>query len=152
MDCPICTWSSDNADYPFLYQTNSWRVCLAPNQSLVGRCVIHLKRHAGDLADLTRDEGLEFWEVVKQVEAAVRSAFDATLFNWSCYMNHSFRDAAPNPHIHWWAVPRYNHPVEIGGLVFVDPQFGSPYDHSRWLDVSAEVRSQIVERIRKALP
>jgi diadenosine tetraphosphate (Ap4A) HIT family hydrolase len=113
--------------------------------------VIHLKRHAGDLADLTPDEGLEFWDIVKRVETALRSAFDATLFNWSCYMNHAFRNAAPNPHIHWWAVPRYNHPVEIGGLVFEDPHFGSPYDHSRWLDVSAEVRSYIAGRIREGL-
>lgn len=44
MTCPICTWSPDNQDYRFLYETKFWRVVLAPNQCLVGRCVVHLKR------------------------------------------------------------------------------------------------------------
>ena len=50
MICPICAWSADNTEYRFLYETEFWRVVLAPNQALVGRCVLHLKRHAGDLA------------------------------------------------------------------------------------------------------
>src|SRR5574341_336137 len=77
MDCPICSWTPDNPDYLLLSETQYWRVCLAPNQSLLGRCAIHLKRHAGDLADLTESELLEFLSVVKLVEASMKSAFGA---------------------------------------------------------------------------
>jgi diadenosine tetraphosphate (Ap4A) HIT family hydrolase len=151
MACPICSWSYEDPDYWFLYETRFWRVVLASNQSLVGRCVVHLKRHSGDVADLTQDELLEWLTVVKTLEAALRSAFDATMFNWSCYMNHSYRNSPPNPHIHWWAVPRYNHPVEIGDWEFEDPHFGNPYDHYRRLEIPKGLRQQIVKRIQNNL-
>ena len=151
MNCPICSWTPDNPDYLLLSQTEFWRICLAPNQSLLGRCVIHLKRHCGDLADLTQDELLEFLNVVKSVEGSTRLAFGATMFNWSCYMNHAYRENPPNPHIHWWAVPRYDHKVEFGGLAFEDPHFGNPYDHYRWLEVQKELRIAIVNKIKSHL-
>jgi diadenosine tetraphosphate (Ap4A) HIT family hydrolase len=151
IDCPICSWSPDNPNYSFVYESNLWRVVLAPNQWLVGRCVVHLKRHSGDLADLTQEELIEWLTVVRTLEAALRSAFGAALFNWSCYMNHAYREPVPNPHIHWWAVPRYDHQVTIGDRVFEDPDFGNPYDHYRWLEVPGEIRQQIVERIQREI-
>lgn len=151
MDCPICLWTPDNLDYLLVLQTRFWRVCLAPNQSLLGRCVIHLKRHVGDLANLPEAEILEFVDVVKRVETSIKSAFGATMFNWSCYMNHAYRESAPNPHVHWWAVPRYSHNVEFAGLTFEDPHFGNPYDHDRVMTVSREIRFKIAEEIIKRL-
>lgn len=151
MNCPICSWTPDNPDYLPLSQTKFWRICLAPNQCLLGRCVIHLKRHCGDLAELTQDELLEYLEVVRQVEASTKSAFGATMFNWSCYMNHAYRENPPNPHIHWWAVPRYDHTVEFGSLIFEDPHFGNPYDHYRVLNILKETRLEIAEEIKTRL-
>lgn len=151
MVCPICYWSPDNSEYRFLYETRFWRLVLAPNQCLVGRCVVHLKRHSGDLADLTQDELLEWLMVVKRLETALQSAFEATMFNWSCYMNHSYRENEPEPHIHWWAVPRYNHSVTIDNWVFDDPHFGDPYDHYRWLEVPKEIHQHIAEQIQQAM-
>lgn len=148
MNCPICSWSPDNADYLFISETRFWRICLAPNQTLLGRCVIHLKRHAGNLADLTEDEWNDFLNVVKRVEETLRSAFNVTMFNWSCYMNHAFRENPPKPHIHWWAVPRYERAVWFGGMVFEDPHFGNPYDHGRRLDLPKSLRDEIAEKIR----
>jgi diadenosine tetraphosphate (Ap4A) HIT family hydrolase len=81
MNCPICAWSPEDEDYLFVSDTQYWRVCLAPNQSLPGRCVIHLKRHAGDLTDLTGDEWKDFLNVVKRVEETIRAAFNVTVFN-----------------------------------------------------------------------
>ncbi len=151
MTCHICAWSPDNPDYLLVYEDPTWRVVLAPNQCLLGRCVIHLKRHCGDLAEITSDEVLDWLNVVKIMETALRKAFDTTMFNWSCYMNLSYRESLPDPHIHWWIVPRYNHTVQIGSLVFEDPLFGNPYDHEMWRDIPKEIRHQIVERVQKAI-
>lgn len=149
MNCPICSWSPDDVDYLFIHETQHWRICLAPNQSLIGRCVIHLKRHAGDLADLSDDELCDFLDVLKLVEESIRTAFNATMFNWSCYMNHSYREDPPIPHVHWWAVPRYAHAVSFGERTFEDPHFGEPYDHDRWLDLPKSLREEIVGKIRE---
>jgi diadenosine tetraphosphate (Ap4A) HIT family hydrolase len=151
VDCPICAWSPENHEYRFVFETEFWRIVLPPNQSLVGRCVIHLKRHSGDLADLTRDEILEWLTVVQKLENALKLAFGAAMFNWSCYMNLAYREEHPNPHIHWWAVPRYSQPVTIDDVTFEDPHFGNPYDHYRWLDVTKEMHQKIVEQIQQAL-
>ncbi len=151
MKCPICSWSPDNQDYLLLLETQSWRICLALNQSLLGRCVIHLKRHTGDLADLTVQELLDFLDVVKKVEAALKRAFGSTMFNWSCYMNHSYRESPPDPHIHWWAVPRYDHTVNFCDTLFADPHFGNPYDHYRVTNAPKELRLGIAEEIKSQL-
>jgi diadenosine tetraphosphate (Ap4A) HIT family hydrolase len=151
MTCPICTWTPDLPEYPLVCETKYWRVVLAPNQCLVGRCIVQLKRHCGDVAETHPDELLEWLEVVKTMEDALRQAFDATMFNWSCYMNHAYRENPSDPHIHWWIVPRYNHAVNADGLIFVDPHFGSPYDHSMRLGVSTEMRQHLVKLIREAI-
>jgi diadenosine tetraphosphate (Ap4A) HIT family hydrolase len=151
VNCPICSWSPDNPEYLPLLETQYWRICLAPNQSLLGRCVIHLKRHTGDLANLSEEELLEFLSVVKKVEASVKLAFGSTMFNWSCYMNYSYRESPPDPHIHWWAVPRYDHTVNFCDTRFDDPHFGNPYDHHRVMNASKELRLKIAEEIKNHL-
>jgi diadenosine tetraphosphate (Ap4A) HIT family hydrolase len=151
MNCPICSWNPDNADYLLLLETRYWRICLAPNQSLLGACVIHLKRHAGDLANLTEAELLEFLDMIRNVEVSVKATFGAAMFNWSCYMNHAYRESPPDPHVHWWAVPRYDHNVEFGGLVFEDPHFGNPYDHDRVMNAPKELRLEIAEQLKSHL-
>jgi diadenosine tetraphosphate (Ap4A) HIT family hydrolase len=151
MTCPICSWSSDDPVYLLLYETKYWRVVLAPNQSLVGRCVLDLKRHCGDVAETTQEELSEWLTIVKVLEDALRKAFDATMFNWSCYMNSAYRDQPPEPHVHWWVVPRYNHPVRIDRWIFEDMEFGNPYDHSRILEAPGELHHQIAAQIKEAI-
>ncbi len=151
MLCPICAWSADEQDYRFIYETCLWRVVLAPNQSLLGRCIVQLKRHEGDLAKQTEAELREWLMIVVQLEAALRSAFGPTMFNWSCYMNHSYREKPYEPHIHWWAVARYEQPVSFGGQLFYDPTFGEPYEHGRDGTVSEELREAIVTRLKGAI-
>jgi len=110
-----------------------------------------LKRHCGDLAGTTPGEILDWLNIVKIMETALRRAFDVTMFNWSCYMNLSYRDTPPDPHIHWWVVPRYNHIVKMSTLIFADPRFGSPYDFTMRLDLSREIRQQIADRLKQAI-
>ena len=151
MPCPICSWSPDNQDYLLVYETAFWRVVLAPNQCLVGRCIVQLKRHCGDVAETRPNEILDWLRIVTILETSLRRAFDATMFNWSCYMNLSYRENPPDPHIHWWVIPRYNHPVKFGAMTFEDQRFGSPYDHSMRLDIPQDLRQQIVERLRQGI-
>jgi len=151
MTCPICSWSPSDTNYLLIFETKYWRIVLAPNQCLVGRCIVCLKRHCGDIAEINSEELHDWWIITAKVEIALRKAFNATMFNWSCYMNLSYREKQPNPHVHWWAVPRYNHSVMVNTLKFEDPDFGNPYNHKRHLDVPKEVREKIVGQIQKVL-
>lgn len=112
---------------------------------------MQLKRHEGDLAHLTGDELGEWLVLVGTLERVLRAAFGATMFNWSCYMNHSYREEPFEPHIHWWAVPRYAREVLFMGQTFTDPTFGDSYPHGRYITVSKTVRAVIVTRLQGAL-
>jgi len=116
MTCPICSWSPNIPDYPLIYETAFWLVVLAPNQSLLGRCIVHLKRHCGDGAETTREEHLDWLDTITVIETVLHSAFSATMFNPSCYMNLAFKERSPDPHIHSWIVPRYDHTVKVAGI------------------------------------
>lgn len=151
MNCPICAWPRGSQDYPLLYETPLWRVVLAPNQSLLGRCVVQLKRHEGSLANLTEAELGEWLGIVGRLESVLRRAFRATMFNWSCYMNHSYRAEPFKPHLHWWAVPRYERPISFAGQLFTDPTFGESYEHGRYLTADADLQANIVAHLKWAL-
>lgn len=134
-----------------IYETDFWRVVLAEDQTYLGYCLIKLKRReCSDLADLTEEELLDFFNVVKKLEYALRNSFDATIFNWSCLMNNAYQNIPPTPHMHWHCRPRYNHPVLFAGLDFVDHLFGHHYE---WPQVKRilndNVRSMVIEEIRK---
>ena len=151
MTCDICGWTPAPPNFEFIYETALWRVVLPINQCLVGRCVVQLKRHCGDLAEQTPEELLDWLRVVAVLEPALHASFGATMFNWSCYMNFAYRETPPNPHVHWWAVPRYRQPVTLGGWTFEDPEFDSPYSPARWVEVPADVRQTIAAGIQQAI-
>lgn len=112
---------------PKILETPLWEVILMEDQRYLGRCVLVLKRSCGDLAELKQEEILDFFDLVKKLEAALRKTFDATMFNWGCLMNDAYQETPPNPQVHWHFRPRYNHPVQFAGQTFTDPNFGHHY-------------------------
>ena len=149
MDCKYCKKSDQDED--FIYETKLYKVFLAPEQSYLGRCVIISKRHCESLSDLNQKELDDFLELIKKIESTSKKAFGATMFNWTCLMNNSYRKMPYHPHIHWHFRPRYEHKVEFAGVTFEDPDFGNHYDKTRTQNVSIEVKKKIIEKIRAQL-
>lgn len=136
-----------------IFETTYWRVFLMPNQAHLGYCSVSLKRRdCGDLVNITTEEILDFFQLAKKLENALRKAFNATMFNWSCLMNLAYQNSPPTPHVHWHFRPRYNHGVTFAGLEFLDPSFGQHYD---WppieRDVDDRVRKEIIDEIKKSM-
>jgi diadenosine tetraphosphate (Ap4A) HIT family hydrolase len=139
----------------FIFETKHWSVILAEEQAYFGYCVVVLKRQkCGDLAEVTEEELVDFLHIVKRFESALRGAFDATMFNWTCLMNNAYREKEPKPQVHWHVKPRYNHKVEFAGEVFEDPNFGNHYLHFEEVQraVSEEVADKIIKKIQDKLP
>lgn len=149
MECAICefTKKSDNS----IFETKNWIVNLANDQAYLGRSYVTLKRHCGDLAELSKEEWDDLYKLISVLESSVRKAFGADLFNWTCLMNLAYQNDPPNPHVHWHFRPRYGRSVEFAGLTFTDPEFGKHYarEHERSLEVSKEVQQKIIEKIRE---
>lgn len=125
--CEVCAALPSNT---VLYETESWVASLNANQAYLGRCYVTLKQHKGDLAELSSGEWLEFADLVKIIESAIRKTFGSTLFNWSCLMNNAFQTNPARPHVHWHLRPRYEHSVEFNGITFSDVSFGHHYDRT----------------------
>lgn len=135
-----------------IFETKYWRVILTDEQTYLGRSIIYLKRPAGDLNELTQDEQDDLFFMMRTLEHAIRNAFDARLFNWGCLMNHGYRIKPYTPMVHWHMRPRYDHPVEFAGRIFIDPNFGSHYHESADSRIPDDVRQKVIAEIRKHLP
>ena len=147
-------------DELLIKETKYWKIFLSPGQAYLGRCKIPLKRHCGDLSELSSEEWQDFISLVKNLEASLKKSFSPSNFNWTCLMNYGFwGDTGPregtgrNPHIHWHFRPRYEQVVEFGGLSFEDKEFGFHYvDESvRDRTVPDDVMAKILQKIRKKL-
>lgn len=120
-----------------------------PDQFYLGRCVIVLKRKCGALADLTKEEVIDFWEnVVKKLEAAFKRSFGAVMFNWTCMMNDAYKNDPPDPQVHWHLRPRYDRVVEFEGETFTDPNFGHHYERHTERVISEDVRRKIIKKLQ----
>ncbi|MHA1686543.1 MAG: HIT family protein [Candidatus Heimdallarchaeaceae archaeon] len=143
--CSWCNLNSQRAD--FLFETKHYRVYLSEDQSLLGRLIVVLKRHATTLSDLSAEEMLDFLNIVKVTESTLKDAFGATMFNWSCLMNNAYKQQ-PNPHVHWHCRPRYKQDVNFEGAVFSDPDFAHHYNNKRKRAINKETKHKIVEKIK----
>ena len=149
MECIHCNKSSKDDD--FIFETGYWKVSLAEDHSYLGRCYINLKRHSGDLAELKQEEWDDFIKLVKKLESALKKAFNATMFNWTCLMNNAYQTNPPNPHVHWHFRPRYNHNVKFSGEIFEDIEFGYHYNRDRKKITSNEINRKIINKIKENL-
>ncbi|MFH1451717.1 MAG: HIT family protein [archaeon] len=138
-----------------LFETEFWKVILADNQEFIGRCVVDVKSKAGSLSELSSEEWKDLQEnVIKKLESAIKKAFGAELFNWSCLMNNAFRPEIknPKPHVHFHCMPRYRNEIVFMGETFLDKQFGDYIKSEEERSVNQEVFDEIKKEITKNFP
>lgn len=151
-----CKYFEELKDYNYgdlIVETDYWIILLVPDQKNLGTCVVALKRDEGDLAGLNGEEWHEFSEIVINLESALRTAFNSTMFNWGCLMNSAYRNDPPNPHVHWHFIPRYKQKTEFKGIIFEDPCFGSSTMKAEGSvrKISEDVRIKIIKEIKDNL-
>ena len=148
--CSICAWSPEQRNQQLIFETSFWRIILVPNQSLLGRCYVNLRRHAATLSQLQPAEVEDWLRVVQRLEKGITHAFGPTMFNWQCNLNFAYREKPANPHVHWYANPRYAQVVSQFGYTFNDPDFGSPYQ-TRIEELPIDILEQIANRIKECV-
>ena len=133
-----------------LKEMSYWYISLWENQYYLGRASIELrdtsKRH---LSELSRNEVLELFYIIKQYENALKKSFNTTNFNWTCLMNNSYKEENknnPEPlHLHVW--PRYKEKVSFMDDVFEDKIFGHHYDKNKKKYVKREFLINLADTI-----
>ncbi len=130
-----------------VFETKNWNVFLNQNQGYLGYCVVVLKRQARTVSEITSEEWNDLHEVIRKTESGIRKAFNATMFNWACFMNNAYTKSPPNPWVHWHVKPRYNKSVNFEGEIFEDKEFGKPFDWYKKNMVSKELLEKIAAKI-----
>ena len=110
----------------YFFETQHWKILLKSDQRYLGSLIIKTKESRQHLPDLTVDEQLDFFVLIKKLESFFTEKIGATMFNYSCLMNNAYRDNE-TPHVHYHFRPRYKNPVTILGQEFSDPNFGEHY-------------------------
>ncbi|HAP37451.1 hypothetical protein A2574_03765 [Candidatus Shapirobacteria bacterium RIFOXYD1_FULL_38_32] len=150
MSCYACDHPDTNT-LNFVTSSDHWNVFLNNEQACLGRMVVVAKRHVPSLGELTQQEQLDFFKLVKILEDSVKTAFGASLSNWSCLMNDAYQEEDPRPHVHWHLRPRYKNNVELNGQTFSDPEFGHHYSRERKFNVDDITVKIIVDKIKSAI-
>lgn len=151
MDCEYCKELEKYGFGDFILKTKYWIIFLAPQQSNIGTCVVALNRPEKDLAGLTKEEWLEFGDLVGKLELSMKKCFDVTMFNWGSLMNASYLEQPPDPHVHWHFIPRYDHDVIFEGILFEDPYFGTMKPRP-FRPIPDELRGKLIAFIRTNYP
>jgi diadenosine tetraphosphate (Ap4A) HIT family hydrolase len=139
----------------YFFETAYWKIILADDQRYVGRLVIKTKESRQALPDLTKEEQMDFFSLIAKLETFFKEKFGATMFNYSCLMNHAYRDGEA-PHVHFHFRPRYQSPVVVLGHEYMDPNFGEHYlsptlNGNGDVIVPDEVRAYIMKELKTFL-
>lgn len=152
--CDLCALSADSTD--FILETPFWRTFLAVNQDRLGRCLTAVKEHRRAIIELTAEELTDWQAHLHVLHPALYKAFGPTHINLTCLMNGAFEHSPPDPHVHFYSIPRYDRPVEICGVTFADASY--PKQTSETMDlwevermIALGVRQEITRRIRGEL-
>ena len=129
-ECQWCNLTPHDKKW-LLYETEFWDIYLSDRQDYIGRCILVSKRHCGSLSELNHDEWLDLKDVIDDIENVMKKVLSADLCNWSCLMNDFYKNSNPNPHLHIHIRPRLGTPVNIGGKIISDDEFGHHYDNQK---------------------
>lgn len=110
-----------------IFESKHWEVTLSGDQLYLGRAYVSCKTKRESLSELTEEEFSDLHAVIKKYESLLKNTFKATLFNWSCLMNHAYREKPYTPQVHFHVRPRYEKEVSVSGVIFNDPNFGDHY-------------------------
>lgn len=133
-----------------IFESEFWKVELSGDQLYLGRAYAICKTKRESLSELTDGEFSDLHAVIKKYERLLKKTFGATLFNWTCLMNHAYREKPYTPQVHFHVRPRYEKEVSVGGVVFKDPNFGDHYHLTATMDnrISEETLAEILGALK----
>lgn len=111
-----------------IYKGNTWEVVFVNwCQEFPGDCIISCDKEK--LSDLSNEDWIELGIIEKELERIMKKIFNATMFNFACLMNNTYRDNE-KPHVHFHFIPRYNGERIILNKKYIDVHFG--YNMWKW--------------------
>lgn len=118
-----------------------WKLLVRNRNTTLGNCVAITKRHIENFSEITTEEMSEFALVVKDVEHALRKAFQYDKMNYMMLM-------MKDKHTHFHILPRYASKREFAGLEWLDEDWPRS-SHNIKENLSPEVLNKVKNRIKQ---
>ncbi len=97
-----------------------WTLALNHDQYYLGRSICYLNTYKEKISDLTQEEYLELFEIIKKYQDALINLWQTDWWNYAQLGNEV-------PHIHFNFIPRYKEKRIFENVEFLDEQWGKNY-------------------------
>jgi len=118
-----------------------WKLLVRNRNKTLGNCVAITKKHHEALSDLTEDEMAEYALVSRDIEHALKKAFQYDKIH---HLSLMFFDK----HTHFHIIPRYKKPRKFAGMEWTDDFNPDPLIQKN-PPVSQEILNKVKEEIKK---
>jgi diadenosine tetraphosphate (Ap4A) HIT family hydrolase len=147
VNCIFCDLSLEDKKW-LLYENEHWSVFLADKQDYIGRCIVVCNQHCASLTDLSLAQWDSLKFMINSLEAMFSKELNATMFNWSCLMNDSYKYDPPCPHVHFHFRPRYKEKIVIRDFSFKDHEFAHHYNNQAKVLINYETANQLFDLLK----
>ena len=106
-------WQKFKVEELLLKKYNHWSLLIRRKQPMLGCCVAILNRHAEEFSEVTEEEFAEFSKLTKDIETALKKAFECEKINYLALM-------LKDKHVHFHIIPRYSKEKKFAGGVWID--------------------------------
>lgn len=116
-----------------------WKLLVRKKNVKLGSCVAITKRHMAAFSEITDEEMKEYAQVVRDIEKALKKAFQYDVIHHLMIMFH-------DKHTHFHIIPRYKEPRDFAGIEWVDDFQPNPL-----IQKTEPLPQGILDRIREEI-
>ena len=120
----------------------NWAVLLRPKQATLGALVLVEKSEATSYGDVSNEAMVEQKQVVADIEANLKVAFEAEKFNYLMLM-------MADPNVHFHVIPRYRTERTFAGITFLDTGWPKLPDMTYSHNLESQVFSDLTQLLRE---
>ena len=106
-------WDIFDEQHNLIKEYDNRKLLMRNKNSTLGNCVLIAKRDIAEVSQVNENEAKEYFEIIKEVESALKEAFDYDKINYLTLM-------MVDEHVHTHILPRYKQPKEFAGVHWTD--------------------------------
>jgi diadenosine tetraphosphate (Ap4A) HIT family hydrolase len=132
--------------YPhtLIAENDHWVLLLRPKQVTLGSLILASKSESESMAGLGAEEYISLGAIVRELETALRRAFEFEKINYLALM-------MKDKHVHFHVFPRYMSAISFAGVEFKDDAWPGAPNTSNVVELSPDAKEQLLKTLKTAI-
>lgn len=136
-------WDVFDEDHNLIKEYENRKLLVRNKNSTLGNCVLIAKRDIANVSDVNENEAKEYFEIIREVESALKQAFHYDKINYLTLM-------MVDEHVHTHILPRYHEIKQFAWITWTDEWWQWPTTPVKQTP-SQEILDQVKQEILKNL-